>query len=300
MNFKCEENSDGIISISLAAYLLYIASGLGKFSNEFSIEFQSFHALSYSGITAGVHRLWSHRAYKAKWPLRLMLMIFNTIAFQDCVIHWARDHRVHHKFFDTDADPHNATRGFFFSHVGWLMTKKHPDVKEAGKKVDISDLKADPFLRFQRDYWAIIMPLCCFVLPTVIPTFYWGESWTNAWFFSACFRYAFVLNITWCVNSVAHIWGHKPYDKSITPAQNISVAVFALGEGALVVDSFKNLNSFSIRLAQLSSLVPLGLQKRGAWSIPTELYDSLFGLNGENRLGVRSQNCHTYDGQKQN
>jgi stearoyl-CoA desaturase (delta-9 desaturase) len=71
--------------IPTTAYLLYIASGLG--------------------ITAGVHRLWSHRAYKAKWPLRLMLMIFNTIAFQDAVIHWARDHRVHHKYFDTDADP---------------------------------------------------------------------------------------------------------------------------------------------------------------------------------------------------
>jgi len=42
------------------------------------------------------------------------LTIFNTIAFQDCVIHWARDHRVHHKYSETDADPHNATRGFFF------------------------------------------------------------------------------------------------------------------------------------------------------------------------------------------
>lgn len=189
-----------------------------------------------------------------------MLMLFNTIAFQDCVIHWARDHRVHHKYFDTDADPHNATRGFFFSHVGWLMTKKHPDVRAAGKKIDVSDLKADPFLKFQRDYWAIIMPLFCFVLPTVIPVFYWGESWTNAWFVSSCFRYAWVLNITWCVNSVAHIWGHKPYDKSITPAQNISVAVLALGEGEFTIadESFCNIWFFS-RLAQLSSFVPLGL-----------------------------------------
>lgn len=158
-------------------------------------------------------------------------MLFNTIAFQDCVIHWARDHRVHHKYFDTDADPHNATRGFFFSHVGWLMTTKHPDVTAAGKKVDISDLKADPFLRIQRDYWAILMPLFCFVLPTMIPPYLWGESWSTAWFVPACFRYVFVLNATWCVNSVAHIWGHKPYDKTITPAQNIFVAVIALGEG---------------------------------------------------------------------
>lgn len=62
------------------------------------------------GITAGAHRLWAHRSYKARFPLRVILAVFNTIAFQDCALHWARDHRVHHKYSETDADPHNATR----------------------------------------------------------------------------------------------------------------------------------------------------------------------------------------------
>jgi stearoyl-CoA desaturase (delta-9 desaturase) len=57
---------------------------------------------------------------------------------------------VHHKFSETDADPHNATRGFFFSHVGWLLVRKHPDVKEKGKTIDMSDLEADPLLKFQK------------------------------------------------------------------------------------------------------------------------------------------------------
>jgi hypothetical protein len=34
------------------------------------------------GVTAGAHRLWCHRSYKAKWPLRLLLCIFQTAAFQ--------------------------------------------------------------------------------------------------------------------------------------------------------------------------------------------------------------------------
>lgn len=72
------------------AYALYIASGFG--------------------VTAGCHRLWAHRSYKARFPLRVMLMLFQTMAFQDSAYHWARDHRVHHKFSETDADPHNATR----------------------------------------------------------------------------------------------------------------------------------------------------------------------------------------------
>lgn len=189
------------------------------------------YTLSGLGITAGAHRLWAHRSYKARFPLRVILMIFNTIAFQDAAMHWARDHRVHHKYSETDADPHNATRGFFFSHIGWLLCRKHPDVKEAGKKLDISDLKADPVLDFQQKYYLILMPILCFLIPTMIPIYCWGESLRNAWFVATMFRYTFILNVTWCVNSAAHKWGDKPYDKEISPSQNPSVAIFALGEG---------------------------------------------------------------------
>ena len=104
------------------------------------------------GVTVGVHRLWSHRSFKATWPLRLALMIFNCIAAQNDIFEWARDHRVHHKYSETDADPHNATRGFFFSHVGWLMVRKHPDVIKKGKQIDLSDLYEDKIVMFQRRY----------------------------------------------------------------------------------------------------------------------------------------------------
>ena len=57
---------------------------------------------------------------------------------------------MHHKYSETDADPHNAKRGFFFAHIGWLLVKKHPDVKAKGQHLDLSDLHADPVLRFQR------------------------------------------------------------------------------------------------------------------------------------------------------
>lgn len=58
----------------------------------------------------------------------------------------------------------------------------------------------------------LLMPIACFLLPTTIPMYCWGESFKNAWFVCAMFRYAFVLNITWLVNSAAHKWGDKPYD----------------------------------------------------------------------------------------
>ena len=74
-------------------------------------------ALSGLGITAGAHRLWSHRSYKAKLPLRIFLMICQSIAGQNSLYVWCRDHRAHHKFCETDADPHNTKRGFFFAYV---------------------------------------------------------------------------------------------------------------------------------------------------------------------------------------
>ncbi|XP_037809620.1 acyl-CoA Delta(11) desaturase-like [Lucilia sericata] len=189
------------------------------------------YSIGVLGITAGAHRLWAHRSYKAKWPLRLILIVFNTVAFQDAAYHWARDHRVHHKFSETDADPHNATRGFFFSHVGWLLCKKHPDVVAKGKSLDLSDLRADPILMFQKKHYMTLMPLACFILPTVIPMYLWNESFLNAWFVATMFRWCFLLNVTWCVNSAAHKFGGRPYDKNINPSQNAAVAAFAFGEG---------------------------------------------------------------------
>lgn len=212
-----------------AIYGLYLLFTSAKI---FTIFFaMALYCISVFGITAGAHRLWAHRSYKAKLPLRILLAVFNTIAFQDCALHWARDHRVHHKFSETDADPHNAKRGFFFSHVGWLLCKKHPDVIEKGKSLDISDLLADPVLLFQRRYYLILMPLACFILPTITPMYFWNESFLNSFFVSTMFRWTFILNVTWLVNSAAHKWGDKPYDVNINPVQNPTVAAFAFGEG---------------------------------------------------------------------
>uniref|UniRef100_A0A6P7H9J3 Acyl-CoA desaturase 4-like n=1 Tax=Diabrotica virgifera virgifera TaxID=50390 RepID=A0A6P7H9J3_DIAVI len=104
---------------------------------------------SVVGITAGNHRLWAHRTYKAKLPLRIFLMLMQTTTIQNNIYVWARDHRLHHKYTDTAADPHNSNRGFFFSHVGWLLMKKNPEVKNKGKNIDMSDVAADPVVQFQ-------------------------------------------------------------------------------------------------------------------------------------------------------
>lgn len=102
------------------------------------------------GTTVGAHRLFTHRTFKANQKMKVMMMILQSMAAQEPAIKWVRDHRVHHKYTDSNADPYNSRRGFFFSHIGWLMCKKHPDVHKYGKKVDMSDLTNDPVFLFQQ------------------------------------------------------------------------------------------------------------------------------------------------------
>ncbi|XP_072746321.1 acyl-CoA Delta-9 desaturase-like isoform X2 [Anoplolepis gracilipes] len=183
------------------------------------------------GITAGAHRLWTHRAYKAKWPLRIILVLCYVSAGQNNLYDWIRDHRVHHKYTDTDADPHNSNRGFFFSHVGWLMMKKHLDVIRKGHQVDMSDILADPVAFFSYKYFSLLKFIFAFLLPVMVPVYGWNETWYRAFISQILIRYTLNLNCTWSVNSVAHIWGSKPYDAHINPTENRFVAILAFGEG---------------------------------------------------------------------
>ncbi|KAG7393637.1 hypothetical protein PHYBOEH_006029 [Phytophthora boehmeriae] len=181
------------------------------------------------GITAGAHRLWSHRCYKAKLPLRVFLMLCNSMAFEGSIFEWSRDHRVHHKGSDTTADPHNSERGFFFAHMGWVMVRKHKDVKAAGKTIDFSDLLADPVVTFQIKHYLKTVLLMCYVVPTVMG-YYLGDVWAGFWV-GGVFRHVWVLHMTWMVNSVAHFFGYKPYDRKMRPVENLIVSIGALGEG---------------------------------------------------------------------
>lgn len=71
----------------------------------------------------------------------------------------------------------------------------------------------------------------CFLVPTVVPWYFWEESLVRAFFICATLRYVTTLNVTWCVNSVAHMWGNKPYDEHIGPVESFLVTFGAIGEG---------------------------------------------------------------------
>jgi len=216
-----------IILHSLALYGLRLLPSISVTSWIFLFLTYQFSGL---GITAGAHRLWAHRSYKAKFPLRLFLVVANSMAGQNSVYTWSRDHRLHHKCSETQGDPHNANRGFFFAHMGWLLVRKHPAVRKAGKTISMADLEQDPLVMFQHRHYIPCFLLAGFILPTILPTMLWGEDIVTAYYLSVI-RYVAVLHFTWLVNSAAHLFGMKPYDRFIGPSENRLVSLLAMGEG---------------------------------------------------------------------
>lgn len=55
----------------------------------------------------------------------------------------------------------------------------------------------------------------CFIIPTLVPVYCWGETWYMSFMSQAVLRYLFGLNFTWLVNSAAHMWGYKSYDSKL-------------------------------------------------------------------------------------
>ncbi|XP_050307147.1 acyl-CoA Delta-9 desaturase-like [Anthonomus grandis grandis] len=212
----------------LGAYGLYLCFSSAKIATTIFGFF--IYMLGAFGTTGGAHRLWSHRSFKATWQLRLFLMICQTISVQNSIIQWVRDHRLHHKYLDTDADPHCYQRGMFFSHAGWLLTRKHPEVKKKGALLDLSDLYADPIVRWQHKHFNYFVVLVGLIIPTLIPMFFWNETFLNAYCVNFA-RLAIELNATWTVNSIAHFIGMKPYDKNMSPTETLFVSFIAIGEG---------------------------------------------------------------------
>jgi len=179
------------------------------------------------GITGGYHRLWSHRSYSASFPVRLMLCLGGAAAFEGSAKWWCRNHRSHHRYTDTDKDPYNAKRGFWWAHMGWMLVKQN--TKKIGYS-DISDLQKDKMIQWQHNYY----PWIAFGVGVIFPTLFAGLVWNDyagGYFYASVLRIVFVHHATFFVNSLAHTFGDKPFSDHHTAFDSIITAVLTFGEG---------------------------------------------------------------------
>jgi stearoyl-CoA desaturase (delta-9 desaturase) len=189
--------------------------------------FAFFLVANGMAITAGYHRLWAHRTYEAHWALRLFYLVFGTMALQNSVLAWCSGHRTHHLHVDDeDRDPYSIRRGFWFAHLGWML-REYPSGREDFS--NIPDLKKDPLLVFQHRYYVPLTLAANFGLP-LIAGFVFRDVW-GMLILAGVLRLVWSHHVTFFINSLAHMWGNRPYTDDNSARDNPVLAVVTYGEG---------------------------------------------------------------------
>ncbi len=188
--------------------------------------FGVLYVMTGLGITVGYHRLMAHRSFDCPNWVKAGFLIVGGWALENSAFKWAADHIRHHANCDQDADPYNAQRGFWYSHCGWLFfTDGHADEKYASR------LRQDAVVMWQHRYY---LPI---VLSGLGLTFIVGFLY-NGWIGGlGCFLLAgvgrtfAVLNSTFCINSICHLWGRQPHGQANSSRDSWLVSLMTFGEG---------------------------------------------------------------------
>lgn len=184
------------------------------------------------GITLCYHRMLAHRSYEAHPALKYFLTLCGCLAYQRGPIWWVACHRLHHSKVDTDLDPHTPKVSIWWSHFLWPFFW-HPQLDESYETTRrlARDMDADPVMRFYEKAYPFIN-VGFLGLLYGLGYLYAGPA--MAWSFlvwGGFVRLVYTLNVTWFVNSVAHIWGYRTYDTPDTSRNNWWVALLTFGEG---------------------------------------------------------------------
>ena len=196
--------------------------------------FLFYYIATGTSITLGYHRLFSHKAFKAKWPVKLFVLLFGAAAFENSALWWSSEHRKHHKHVDTDDDPYDITKGFFWAHMGWLMFKLKPHTPTE----NVQDLKKDKLVMWQHKWVHPISFVVSFIIPALIGYGYATYSGMDpmvgalgGFLLPGVARVVMVQHATFCINSLCHMIGSQPYSTNHSARDSWIAAIFTMGEG---------------------------------------------------------------------
>ncbi len=175
-------------------------------------------------ITAGYHRLFSHRTFKANGLVRFLFLFFGAGAMEESAYRWSSQHREHHGFVDTDRDPYNIKKGFWYAHLGWMIFWDHVICYD-----NVKDLQKQRMVMHQHNNYLLWTVTSGVVLPLLMGALM-GHV-VGAFIFAVCFRLFIVYNATFFINSICHMFGKSTYDKNATAKDNWLIAFFTYGEG---------------------------------------------------------------------
>ncbi len=175
-------------------------------------------------ITAGYHRLFAHKTYQASRPVRLFFLIFGAAGLENTVLKWAADHRVHHSHVDSERDPYNATKGFFWSHIGWIFFESTPPSQTV-----VRDLAEDPLVQWQDRWYVTIGLTVALGIPLVVGLL--THRVLGCLLIGGVLRIVVSHHATFFINSLCHIIGRQPYSREHSARDSSVMAFLAFGEG---------------------------------------------------------------------
>jgi len=186
------------------------------------------------GLTAGYHRYFSHRSFKTSRVFQFVLALLGASSLQKDPMWWAAHHRNHHIYADTAQDSHSPiVQGFFWSHMGWFMCKKNANLHPDPYVPDLAKYPELVFLNRHQKIPALGFLLLINILGYVLQAYFpqlgvtWGQTVVWGFFISTIALH----HITFCVNSVSHLIGSRPYDSVDESRNNPVIAFLAMGEG---------------------------------------------------------------------
>ncbi|KGK15969.1 fatty acid desaturase [Vibrio navarrensis] len=189
-----------------------------------------FVAFSFTNlsITAGYHRLWSHKTYEAHSLLRVLFAIGGAFSLQNSILHWSSDHRRHHRHVDDfDKDPYSASRGFWFSHIGWML--RHYNQERYSDYTNCRDLQKDPIVMWQHRYYVPLAIATNLGIPLMLGALH--QDYAGMLLVVGALRLVLSHHSTFFINSLAHIWGSQPFTDKNSARDNGILAIFTFGEG---------------------------------------------------------------------
>lgn len=208
---------------AVPAYLVYFGCPLWLFAL-----FMFFVISTAMSITLGYHRLFSHFTFHASSLVKLYTLLFGAAAFEGSALAWSADHRRHHKFVDQEEDPYDINKGFFHAHIGWLLFRHGLDTPLTW----VRDLQKDRLAMYQHNHYVPIAIFMSFVLPTAIG---WGIGGgvgaLGAFLIAGVARIVVVHHTTFCINSLCHWIGDRPYSGTCSARDSILMALVTFGEG---------------------------------------------------------------------
>jgi stearoyl-CoA desaturase (Delta-9 desaturase) len=209
--------------VGLGGTVVYVA--MGRVSLVACLLAIIWSALTIFSLSAGYHRLFSHKAYEAHPVVRALLLLFGAASFQNSALIWAADHRRHHQRVDSPLDPYNIRQGFWHAHMGWVLHK----TPVAMDMWPVPDLQRDRMIVWQHQFYPWVGMFMGLLLPTAIGWAF-GDA-LGAFILAGGLRLVFVYHVTFSINSFAHTLGTQPYSDRNSSRDSFIAAVLSMGEG---------------------------------------------------------------------